>query len=122
MGYEIQGEAPRFAGPGETVVFAAGVAHRFWADGDEVLYMNSYAQPPHNLAYFLSEVFRSTRERGDGKPDLFDAAFLLHKYRSEFAMLNIPNFVQRAIFPLLRVIGRMAGKYKRFAHAPEPVR
>ena len=122
IGYQVRGEARRFAGPGETVVFAPGVAHRFWADGDEVLRCTGYIQPPGNTIYFLSEAFRSTREHGDGQPDPFEAAFLLHRYRSEFALLDVPAFVQRAIFPILRVIGRLTGKYRRFAHAPEPVR
>ncbi|HEY8598295.1 MAG TPA: cupin domain-containing protein, partial [Thermomicrobiales bacterium] len=122
IGYQIQGETPRFAGPGETVVFAPGVAHRFWADGDEVLRCDCFVQPPYNMVYFLSEVFRSIREHGDGKPDPFEAAFLLHKYRSEFAMLVIPGFVQRVVFPVLRLIGHLTGKYRRFAHSPEPVR
>ena len=122
IGYQIRGEAPRFAGPGETVVFAPGVAHRFWAAGDAVLRCDCFIQPPDNTIYFLSEVFRSTRERGDGKPDPFEAAFLLHKYRSEYAMLSIPGFVQRVAFPVLRLIGRLTGKYGRFAHGPEPVR
>ena len=34
MGYERPGGPPRFAGPGETVAFAAGDAHRFWNAGD----------------------------------------------------------------------------------------
>jgi quercetin dioxygenase-like cupin family protein len=122
LGYQIQGEASRFAGPGETVVFAPGVAHRFWADGGEVLRCTGYVQPPDNLVYFLSEVYRSTREGGQGKPDDFEAAFLLHKYRSEFDMLGIPAFVRRVIFPVLRLIGHLTGKYRRFAHSPEPVR
>ena len=122
LDYQIQGEAPRYASPGETVVFAPGVPHRFWADGDQVLRCTGYAQPPHNMVYFLSEVYRSTRERGGTKPDDFDAAFLLHKYRGEFALLDIPGFVQRLIFPVLRVVGRLTGKYGRFAQAPEPVR
>lgn len=122
LGYQVQGEAPRFAGPGESVVFAPGVAHRFWADGDEVLRCTGYVQPPNNLVYFLSEIYRSTRESGGEKPDDFDAAFLLHKYRSEFAMPAIPAFVQRTIFPVLRIIGQLTGKFRRFAQSPEPVR
>jgi quercetin dioxygenase-like cupin family protein len=121
MGYQVLGEAPRYAEPGETVVFAAGVAHRFWAEGEQVLRCTGYVQPPHNLVYFLSEVYRSTREHGQ-KPDDFESAFLLHKYRSEFALLDIPAFVQRAIFPVLRLIGRMTGKYHHLAQGPEPVR
>jgi quercetin dioxygenase-like cupin family protein len=122
VGYQIQGEAPRYAGPGETVIFAPGVAHRFWADGDEVLRCTGYVQPPNNLVYFLSEIYRSTRESGGVKPNDFDAAYLLHKYRSEFAMPGIPGFVRRVVFPALRLIGRLTGKFERFAHGPAPVR
>jgi hypothetical protein len=74
------------------------------------------------MVYFLSEIYRSTRESGGKKPDNFVAAYLLHKYRSEFAMPGIPGFVRRAIFPILRIIGQVSGKYRRFAHGPEPVR
>lgn len=121
LGYQIQGEAPRYAGPGETVVFAPGVAHRFWADGEHALRCTGYAQPPNNLIYFLSEVYRSMRDHGGTTPDPFDAAYLLHTYRSEFAMLDIPPFVQRVIFPVLRLIGHLSGKYRRFAHRPAPL-
>ncbi|HEY8602239.1 MAG TPA: cupin domain-containing protein [Thermomicrobiales bacterium] len=121
MGYQVQGESPRYAEPGETVVFAAGIAHRFWAEGEQVLRCTGYVQPPHNLVYFLSEIYRSTRQHGK-KPDDFEAAFLLHKYRSEFALLDIPAFVQRTIFPVLRLIGRVTGKYGHLAQGPEPVR
>jgi quercetin dioxygenase-like cupin family protein len=30
IGYQLQGGAPKFAEAGESVVFPAGVAHRFW--------------------------------------------------------------------------------------------
>src|SRR6476661_4037741 len=58
MGYRVQGEPSRSAEPGETVVFAPGVAHRFWAEGEEVLRCTGYVQPPHNMVYFLSEMYR----------------------------------------------------------------
>ena len=70
---------------------AQGVA---WAEGDEVLECTGYVTPPDNVEYFLTEIYRSTRESGQGKPDDFEAAFLLHRYRSEFGMLEIPGFVQ----------------------------
>src|SRR5688500_17719278 len=34
IGYQWPGEEPRFAGPGETITFHAGEAHKFWNDGD----------------------------------------------------------------------------------------
>lgn len=121
LGYQILGEAPCYAGPGETVVFAAGVPHRFWADGEQVLRCTGYAEPPHNLVYFLSEIYRSTRENGGRKPDDIEMAYLLHRYGSEFGILDVPAPVQRFVFPLLRVIGWFSGKNRRFAQAPAPV-
>jgi hypothetical protein len=40
----------------------------------------------------------------------------------KFGMLEIPGAVQRFVFPLLVAIGRLLGKYRRYADAPEPVR
>jgi quercetin dioxygenase-like cupin family protein len=120
LGYQIKGEAPHYAEVGESVVFARGVAHRFWADGDEPLRCTACIEPVGNSVYFLSEVFRSTRENG-GKPNSFEAAYLLHKYRSEFAMLDIPSFVTRVIFPVLRLIGSLTGRFKDLERGPAPL-
>lgn len=120
LGYPIEGEPPRYAGAGETVVFAAGVAHRFWADGDEPLRCAAYIQPAGNLVYFLSEVFRSTHENG-GRPDLFVAAYLLHKYRSEYAMAAIPGLVTHAVFPALRLVGGLTGRFRELERGPAPL-
>ena len=37
IGYRSPGEPAQFAGPGETVTFRAGDAHRFWNAGEEEL-------------------------------------------------------------------------------------
>ena len=78
-------------------------------------------RPIHNLEYFLTELFASTARNG-GRPDPFDAAFLVTRYRSEFAMLEIPAAVQRIVFPVLVAVGRLLGRYARYADAPPPVR
>jgi quercetin dioxygenase-like cupin family protein len=122
LGYQIQGQAPQYAEPGETVVFPTGVAHRFWADADQVLRCTGYIEPAHNVVYFLGEIYRSTRENGGTKPDDFESAYLLHKYGSEFGILDIPAPVQQFVFPVLRFIGGLSGKFTRFANGPEPVR
>ncbi len=120
LGYQIKDEPPRYADVGESVVFAPGVAHRIWAEGDKPLRCTAYIQPADNIVYFLSEVFRSTRENG-GRPNPFEAAYLLHKYRSEFAMLDIPAVVSRAVFPVLRLIGRLTGRFKELERGPAPL-
>jgi quercetin dioxygenase-like cupin family protein len=119
LGYQIKGGPPRYAGVGETVVFAPGQAHRFWADGDEVLRCRAYIEPADNIVYFLSEVFRSTRANG-GRPSPFEMAYLLHKYRGEFAMVGIPGFVTRVVFPVLRLIGSLSGRFKDLERGPAP--
>jgi hypothetical protein len=52
---------------------------------------------------------------------MFDAAFLLTHYKSEFAMLEIPAFVQKFIFPIVLFFGNLTGKNKKFSNAPIPV-
>ena len=121
IGYQRPGGPEQFAGPGETVVFKAGDAHRFWNAGEVDLRCTAAIEPADNIEYFLGAIFASTARSGRGRPDPFDAAFLLRRYRSEFALLEIPWFVQRFVFPVQVAIGHLLGKYGKYADAPEPV-
>ena len=113
---------PRYAGPGETVVFEAGEAHKFWNAGEEDLRGTGYIRPADNIEYFLAALFASQRENGGRRPDLFEVVFLMRRYRSEFRMEEIPTVVQRFVFPLITALGRALGRYGKHADAPEPVR
>jgi quercetin dioxygenase-like cupin family protein len=121
LGYTLEGQEERFAGPGETVRFQRGVAHTFRNAGDEDLQLEGVVSPPLNFEYFLSRVYEATAATGGKRPRTFDAAFLTTRYRSEFAMSDIPAPVQRVLFPLVAAVGRLAGKGRRFAGAPAPV-
>ena len=122
IGYQRPGEAERFAGPGETVEFAAGEAHRFWNAGTDDLVCAGYIQPADNAEFFLTSLYESVKASGSGRPDPFDAAFLLTRYRTEFGLLEIPAAVQTFVFPVQVAIGHILGKYRKYADAPEPVR
>ena len=122
IGYQRLGEPPRFGKAGETVAFKAGEAHKFWNAGQEELRCTGYIEPADNAEYFLTELYASTKRNGGGRPDPFDAAFLMRRYRSEFAMLEIPAAVQRLVFPVQVAVGRLLGRYRKYADAPEPVR
>ena len=122
IGYQRPGGQPQFAGPGETVVFKPGEAHKFWNAGEEDLVCTGYIQPADNIEYFLGAIYASQRASGGSRPGLFDAAFLTRRYRSEFAMTEIPAPVQRFVFPVLVAVGRLLGRYKKYADAPAPVR
>ena len=121
MGYQVLGREERRAGPGESVTFAPGVAHRFWNAGSDELVGSGFVRPPDNLEYFLTEIYASTRRNGGERPGLFDAAFLSLRYRSEFEMLAVPRLVQRLLFPVVAAVGRLLGRDRRFAGSPEPV-
>jgi quercetin dioxygenase-like cupin family protein len=121
MGWQRLGGEEHLARSGESATFAPGEVHRFWNAGDDELICTGFVRPPDNLEYFLTQVFASTRANGGRRPRLFDAAYLLSRYRSEFAMADIPRPVQRVVFPIVVVIGRLLGLHRRFAGAPEPV-
>ena len=121
LGYQQMGRPPQFAGPGESAVFHAGVPHRFWNAGTGKLRCTAYVEPVDNAEYLLTELFASQQRNGGARPSLFDAAFLMRRYRTEFALLAIPAPVQRILFPLLVAIGTVLGKYRRYADAPAPV-
>ncbi|HEY6505066.1 MAG TPA: cupin domain-containing protein [Chitinophagaceae bacterium] len=120
MGYQEFGGQPKHAVPGETLLFKAGTPHRFWNAGLDMLYCKGYNSPANNVVYFLSAFARSINEHG-GKPGIYDAAFLLKRYKSEFGMLEIPAFVQKVIFPVILFWGNLTGKSKKFADAPPPI-
>jgi len=122
IGYQLPGGPARLAGPGETVSFEAGVAHRFWNAGATDLRCTGYIEPADNIEYFLGEIFASTKRSGGARPDPFDAAFLTSRYRSEFALVEVPAAVQRFVFPVQVAVGRLLGRYEKYADAPEPVR
>lgn len=121
MGAQVLGETPKFYGPGETALFKAGVPHKFWNAGTEPLLCTGWVKPAHNLEYFLTEIYASTHANGGKQPGTFDSAWLLDRYRTEFDMLDIPTFVKRVIFPAVLFFGKLAGKDKKFAGAPEPL-
>ena len=78
-------------------------------------------RPPHNMEYFLTQIYASTAAHG-GRPEAFDAAFLLTRYRSEFAMTAIPAPIRRIVFPIQARLGRLLGRYPQYADAPAPVK
>jgi quercetin dioxygenase-like cupin family protein len=120
LGYQVLGGEPQFADPGEVVVWPAGVAHKWWNAGDDELHMAGWCDPPGNIEFFLSTLFASTKENG-GRPGLFDAAFLLTRYRTEYAMLELPAVVRNLVMPIVYFVGSVSGKYRKFTDAPAPI-
>ncbi len=122
IGYQIQGEAPKYGFPGDTVVFKRGVAHRFWNAGDDVLQCSGWVEPGYNIVFFLTNIFKAIDKGKDQRPEMFDGAYLSYRYRHEFAITEIPAFVRNVVFPATYFVGKLLGKYQKFKNAPEPAR
>lgn len=122
VGYRIQGQPDQFAVAGESVVFKRGVPHCFWNAGDEMLNCKAWVKPANSFVYFISAVFEAQKKTGSGRPALFDAAYLLTRYKSEYDMLEIPGPVKKLVFPVLCAIGKLLGKYKHFKDAPAAIK
>ena len=121
LGYRVLGEEAKFADAGELVVWPAGTPHKWWNAGTTELRMTGWCRPPDNIEFFLGALFASAKRNGGGRPALFDAAFLITRYRSEYAMLQLPAFARRVVIPVLLVVGRVLGKYEKYRDAPEPM-
>lgn len=121
LGYERKGEGKKFAGAGETVVFKKGEPHRFWNAGTDTLHCKGYMQPAFNSVFFLSALFAAQAKNKSAKPEIFDAAFLLTRYQTEFDLAELPVFVKKTVLPFICFLGKCLGKYKKFQDAPAPV-
>lgn len=121
IGYQLKGQAPAFAGEGETVTFTRGTPHRFWNAGDEMLHCTGYVKPANTILFYLSSIYEAQNKSGTEQPEKFDGAYLLSRYKSEYDM-ELPGFVKKVIIPVTYFVGRLLGKYKHFKNAPEPVK
>ena len=104
------------------MTFKPGDSHKFWNAGQDELRCTGYLEPPDNIEYFLTELYASTKRNGGKRPDPFDAAYPVKHFSSEFSLQEISAAVQRIVFPLQVALGRLLGRYSRYADAPEPVR
>lgn len=121
IGYEVKGHEPRYAEVGETVTFAPGVPHRFWNAGDDTLHCKGYIKPANTIVFYLSSIYAAQNKAGSARPEMFDGAYLITKYRSEYD-IDAPWFVKKVIIPATYLVGKMLGKYKHFNNAPSPVK
>src|SRR5437870_9009610 len=100
LGYQLLGQEPYYAREGETVVFPAGTAHRWFNAGTTEVRFTGWAKPPNNHEYILASIFESMQRNRGRRPSLWDMAFLVTRYRTEMGNPAIPMFIQRAVLPV----------------------
>ena len=112
--YQVRGEEPKIAGPGSTVVFEKGIAHRFWNAGNDVLHCTGHIKPANTIVFYLSSIYAAQNKAGSGQPEMFDAAYLMTRYASEYDLPELPWIVRKMIVPITYFAGKLLGKYKHF--------
>ena len=93
-------------------IFPAGVAHKWWNAGDEVLEFNGRVIPAGDLDRFLQAIFAVVNASPSGRPSIFYLAHVLWRHRHTQAILAPPRVIQRIVFPVVVSFGRVLGKYR----------
>ena len=122
LGYQIQGQGEKFIQEGETVHFSQNMMHRFWNAGEDLLECEGWLKPANSTDYFLTALYNSINKAGKPEGDLFDSAYLVTRYKTEYDVAVIPSFVKKVVMPIVVTIGKILGKYRHFQDAPDPIR
>ncbi|MBK9222358.1 MAG: cupin domain-containing protein [Saprospiraceae bacterium] len=118
---QIMGQEPVIYTAGQSVTFYRTIPHRFWNIGDNELIIDGWIKPANSIIFFLDTLYAAHRKSGTNKPEIFDAAYLLIKYRREYGMPEMPAFVKKILLPIIYTLGILFGKYKKFKNATKPL-
>ena len=97
---------------GESVVLPAGVPHRWWNAGDDLLQFDGQVAPVVDLDRYLQAIFAVLNASPNGPPPVFYMAHVLWRHRDTQLLSGPPVAVQRIVFPVLVFLGRILGKYR----------
>lgn len=97
---------------GETAVLPAGVRHRWWNAGDDLLENSGHAAPAVDLDRYLQALFAVLNASPNGRPSIFYLAHVLWRHRRTQRVAIPPAPIQKIVFPVLLSIGYLLGKYR----------
>ena len=97
---------------GGTAVFPAGVLHVWWNAGDDLLELSGRAIPAGDLDRYLQALFAVLNASPSGRPSIFYLAHVLWRHRRTQAVTLPPQIIQRIVFPIFLLVGRVLGKYR----------
>ncbi len=97
---------------GGTAVFPAGVIHTWWNAGEDLLELSGRAIPAVDLDRYLQALFAVLNASVSGRPSIFYLAHVLWRHRRTQALMVPPPAIQRIVFPLVLLAGRILGKYR----------
>jgi quercetin dioxygenase-like cupin family protein len=106
------GEQTLVVKAGEVAAFPAGVVHSWWNAGDTLLEFSGRVVPAVDLDQFLQALLAVLNASATGRPSIFYLAHVLWRHRRTQGVVTPPVAIQRILFPMVLLIGRVLGKYK----------
>jgi quercetin dioxygenase-like cupin family protein len=100
------------AGPGQSVSFPRGAAHRWWNDADEPLHFEGYTRPVVDLDRYLQAVFEVMNAGSEERPPLFYIAHVALRHRRTQLVLIMPKPVRAVLFRVIVALGALLGRYR----------
>lgn len=97
---------------GGSAVFPAGTVHSWWNAGEDLLELSGRSIPAGDLDRFLQALFAVLNVNESGRPSIFYLAHVLCRHRHTQAVMMPPRALQRIVFPLVLLVGRILGKYR----------
>jgi quercetin dioxygenase-like cupin family protein len=97
---------------GEPVDLPAGVPHRWWNAGEDLLEFNGRVVPVVDLDRFIQAIFAVMNASNSGRPSLFYIAHIARRHRHTQELRAVPVAIQRIVFPVVVLIGHILGKYR----------
>jgi len=97
---------------GKTAVIPAGVLHRWWNAGDELLGLSGRSVPAGDLDRFIQALWAVLNASTSGRPSIFYLAHVLWRHRRTQRIALPPRAIQRVVFPVVLLLGHLLGKYR----------
>lgn len=98
--------------PGQSFTVPANTLHTCYSvDGKEIKFKGIFS-PSLSIEYFLTEIFESCNRRNSKEPSPFDACYILQQARGEYYLGGVPTIVQKTIFPMIAICGKLFGLVK----------
>jgi len=97
---------------GGTAIFPAGIPHRWWNAGDDLLELSGQVVPSVDLDRYLQAVFAVLNASSNGRPSIFHFAHVLWRHRDTQSFSIPAPAIQRIVLPVILFIGRILGKYR----------
>src|SRR5262245_21383893 len=97
---------------GGTAILPAGLPHRWWNAGNDLLEISGRVVPAVDLDRYLQVVFAVLNASSNGRPSIFHFAHVLWRHRDTQSLSVPAPAIQRIVLPVLLFIGRILGKYR----------